>query len=64
MVHLIKTKKMENISKALEEIIAAEKENISKEELIDRVCEKQREAWEKMDKDELFLIYVNLITKG
>jgi hypothetical protein len=55
---------MENISKALEEIIAAEKENISKEELIDRVCEKQREAWEKMDKDELFLIYVNLITKG
>ena len=55
---------MENIAKALKDIIAAEKENISKDDLIDRVCEKQREIYEKMDKDELFGIYVNLITKG
>ena len=54
---------MENIEKALKDMIAAEKETISKEDLIDRVCEKQREAYEKMDKDELFEIYKMLLLK-
>ena len=52
---------MEKIEKALEEIINNEKDNLSKEDLVDRILEKQKEVYEKLDKDELFRIYKTLI---
>jgi len=52
---------MEKIEKALKEIINNEKDNLSKEDLVDRILEKQREVYEKLDKDELFDIYKGLI---
>ena len=52
---------MEKIEKALKEIINNEKDNLSKEDLVERILEKQREVYEKLDKDELFCIYKTLI---